>query len=181
MSIVVTEGLLHQRLLDLLLSDVAERYPVQVIAGGSADAARPLARRESLLGQQPVVLAIDAGSVDAGHVGAQQRDLEFYFSWGANGLPLKVVQFVPGIEVIFFQRPQVLERLLGRKLDPALMIAGEVAPRALLERLGHGNLEDRLGELTPADLYQLRGHPAIAAIREFVVANAEPALARRSA
>jgi hypothetical protein len=182
MSVVVTEGAFHRRVLDLLLADLADGYDLRVSAASTADAARPLAKRESVVDRQPVVLAVDAGGVDPDRVAAQQADLEFYFSLHSNGLPVSVVQFVPAIEAIFFERPQVLERLLGRKLDEALMIAGEIAPRAVLERLGyHGTLEDRLDALTYGDLCQLRGHPSIAAIREFVVANAEPTLARRYA
>lgn len=182
MSVIVTEGPFHKRVLNLLLADLMDGYAFRVIASTGADAARPLAKRESVVDRHPVVLAIDAGSVDRQRVAAQQGDLEFYFTLNSVGLPVSVVQFVPTIEGIFFERPQVLERLLGRKLEEPLMIAGEVAPRAVLERLGYyGMLVDRLDDLSYAEICQLRSHPSIAAIRDFVVANAEPALARRSA
>jgi hypothetical protein len=185
MITVVTEGPFHERLLTLLLADVAGRCSVQVIAGGNRDAARPLARQESLQTRQPVAFVIDADTEDAGRVTQQQRDLDYYFAWGGNGQAILVVQFVPSIEIIFFERPRVLERLIGRRLDPAVMVAGEIAPRAVLDRampeLGERKLADRLHELTPDDLRELRTHPAVASIRHFVEAHAEPAPLRRSA
>ena len=115
----------------------------------------------------------------------QQADLEGYFRLTFNGVPLQVVHFVPTVEVIFFERPCVLEHLLGRKLEPAVQVAGEIAPRAVLDRmlpeLAGENLMRRIDELTADDLRELRNHPTVAAIREFVEVNAEPTLLRRSA
>ncbi|HEX9937633.1 MAG TPA: hypothetical protein VGB15_10945, partial [Longimicrobium sp.] len=115
----------------------------------------------------------------------QQRTLEWYFGLPANEQFARVVQFVPTIEAIFFERPRILERLLGRKLEPAVRVAGEIAPRAVLDRIlpevGGENLMRRIDELTGDELRELRSHPTIATIREFVEANAEPTLLRRSA
>lgn len=185
MITVVTEGPFHERLLKLLLADLAAPCGVQVISGGNRDAARPLARQESLQTRQPVVFVIDADTEDAGRVAQQQRDLDYYFSWGGNGQAIRVVQFVPTIEIIFFERPRVLERLIGRRLDQAMMVAGEIAPKAVLDRavpaLGERKLGDRLNELTLDDLHELRTHPTVASIRYFVEAHAGPAPLRRSA
>ncbi len=185
MITIVTESPSHARILRVLLSDVMQQHAVEVIDGGSRDSARPLARAKSILGQRPVLFAIDADTVDANRVAQQKVDLDFYFRLSSNGLPLQVVQFVPAIEAMFFERPRVLERLLGRKPDPAVVVAGEIAPRAVLDRmlpeLGGENLMRRIEEFTNDDLRELRSHPTIAAIREFVEANAEPTLLRRSA
>jgi hypothetical protein len=185
MITIVTESPRHERLLKLLLSDLMHDHPVEVIDDGDRDSARPLARQVSLLSRRPVALVIDADTVDASRVAQQQSELEWYFSLTFNGLPLQVVQFVPTIEAIFFERPRILERLLGRKLEPAVRVAGEIAPRAVLDRmlpeLGGENLMRRIDELTADDLRELRSHPTVAAIREFVAANAEPTLLRRSA
>ena len=181
MITVMTVSAYHERLLSLVLSDVLDGIEARVISQEDEDAARPLARQLLMFKRQPLIFAIDAGTVDGGRVGAHQRELEAYFDWGATGLPFQVVQFVPEIETIFFQRPQVLERLRGRPVPAWLRTAGVGAPRALLVGLHNGRFDQRLEELTYAELCQLRSHPSIAAIREFVVANAEPALARRSA
>lgn len=185
MITVVTESLRHARLLNLLLSDLMQDHAVEVIDDGHPDSARPLARQISLLRQRPVALVIDAGTVDADRVAQQQADLEGYFRLTYNGLPLQVVHFVPTVEVIFFERPCVLERLLGRKLEPAVQVAGEIAPRAVLDRilpeLGGENLMRRIEDLTHNDLRELRSHPTVAMIRRFVEENAEPVPLRRSA
>lgn len=185
MITVVTEGPFHERLLTLLLSDLADAYEVGVIEGGSRDGARPLARQLMILQRHAVVYAIDADTVDRDRASEQQRTLEWYFGLPANEQLARVVQFIPSVEVILFERPRVLERLLGRKPEPAVMVAGEIAPRAVLDRmlpeLGGENLMRRIEELTAHDLRELRSHPAIAAIRRFVKENAEPTLLRRSA
>lgn len=185
MITIVTESPRHERLLNLLLSDLMQDHAVEVIDDRHRDSARPLARQISLLGRRPVALVIDADTVDANHVARQQADLEGYFRLTWNGLPLQVVQFVPAIEVILFERPRVLERLLGRKLEPVVLVAGEIAPRAVLDRIlpevGGENLMRRIEELTGDDLRELRNHPTVAAIRAFVEENAEPTLLRRSA
>ena len=185
MITVVTEGPFHERLLTLLLADLAAGYGVQVIDGGSRDGARPLARQFMILERHAVVYAIDADTVERERLLEQQHTLEWYFGLPANEGCAKVVQFVPTLEVIFFDRPAALERLIGRKLEPVLKIAGEIAPRAVLERgvpeLAERKLVDRLDELTPKDLRALRTHPSIASIREFVQAHAEPEPLRRTA
>lgn len=185
MITIATVSDCHERMLSLLLADLLGGGDVRIIGYDGEDHARPVARQLLMFRGQPVVFAIDAGTVDEQRVAQHQRDLDDYFAWGAGGSPFQVVQFVPTIEVIFFDRPAVLERLIGRKLEPVLKIAGEVAPRAVLERgvpeLVEQKLADRLDELTPKDLRELRKHPAIASIREFVQAHAEPAPLRRSA
>jgi hypothetical protein len=135
MITVVTQSPRHERMLALLLSDLTRHATVEVIDGGSRDSARPLARQVSLLRRRPVVYAIDADTAEPGRVTQQQAELDFYFRLSANGLPLLVMQFVPELEVIFFERPRVLERLLGREPDPAVIVAGEIAPRAVLDRM----------------------------------------------
>jgi len=185
MITVATVSPFHERLLSLLLADVMSGGGVRLLGYDGEDAARPVARQLLMLRRQPVVFAIDSDTVDTGRVAQHQRDLDDYFAWGAGGLPFQVVQFVPTLEVIFFDRPAVLERLIGRKLEPVLKIAGEIAPRAVLERgvpeLAERKLVDRLDQLTPKDLRALRTHPSIAAIREFVQANAESEPLRRTA
>ncbi|HEX9935941.1 MAG TPA: hypothetical protein VGB15_02415, partial [Longimicrobium sp.] len=64
MITVVTEGPFHERLLTLLLSDLADACEVRVIEGGSRDGARPLARQIMILQRHAVVYAIDADTVD---------------------------------------------------------------------------------------------------------------------
>jgi hypothetical protein len=185
MITIVTESPRHERLLNLLLSDLVQDHAVEIIGDRSRDSARPLARQISLLRRRPVALVIDADTVDAKRVAQQQADLEWYFRLSSNGLPLQVVHFVPTVEIIFFERPCVLERLLGRKLEQAVQVAGEIAPRAVLDRmlpeLAGENLLRRIEDLTGDDLRELRSHPTVATIRRFVEENAEPVMLRRSA
>ncbi|HET7231041.1 MAG TPA: hypothetical protein VFJ16_13605 [Longimicrobium sp.] len=181
MVTIFVEGTAEQNLLGRLLADLPAAVNVRVVAAGNADDARPRARKELLFHQRPTLLVIDADSVDADRVEQQQRELEAYLAWGGNGLPYQVVQFVPTMEAVFFDAPDVLEHLVGRKVDELMLAAGEIAPKAVLQRIGVPDVEARLDRLTADDIRKLRGHPAIAAIREFVQAHAEPEPLRRSA
>jgi len=181
MVTVFVEGPVEESLLTQLLADLPAAGRVRIVAAGGRDDARPRARKELLVQQRPVILVIDADSIDRDIIGEQQRDLEDYFAWGAGGVPYRVLQFVPTVEAIFFDRPEVLEHLLGRKPDDIMLAAGEIAPKAVLQRMGITDLRDRVRALSDADLQMLRTHPSIAAIREFVEENTESTLLRKSA
>lgn len=181
MVTIFVEGTAEQNLLGRLIADLPAAANVRLIAAGNADDARPRARKELLFHQRPALLVIDADSVDADRVEQQQRELEAYLAWGGNGVPYEVVQFVPTMEAVFFGAPDVLEHLVGRKVDELMLAAGEVAPRAVLERIGVPDVQACLEKLTEDDIRKLRTHPAIASIREFVQAHAEPEPLRRSA
>ena len=71
MITIVTESPRHERLLNLLLSDLLQDHPVEVIDDGDRDSARPLARQISLQRRCPVALVIDADTVDATRVAQQ--------------------------------------------------------------------------------------------------------------
>lgn len=181
MVTIFVEGPAEQTLLERLLADLPAAANVRVVAAGSADDARPRTRKELLVHQRPALLVIDADSVDSDRVEQQQRELEAYLAWGGNGVPYEVVQFVPTMEALFFDAPDVLEHLVGRKVDELMLAAGEIAPKAVLQRIGVANVQDRFGHLTEDDIRTLRVHPTIAVIREFVQTHAEPEPLRRTA
>src|SRR3954465_848280 len=128
MITVFVEGPSDQVLLSRLVSDLGQEEEIRLVASGGRDAARPLARKQLLVARDPVALVIDSDTTDSMRVAQQQRDLEDYLRWGAQGVGFAVIQFVPEIEVIFFQKPAVLRRALGQELDGSAVIAGKFAP-----------------------------------------------------
>ncbi len=169
--LVLVEGPLDQKILELLLGDLAANHPLRLANAGGHNAARPLARKHMVIHHEPVALVLDADTQDESRVRAQQRELEDYLRWGASGVPFCVLQFVPAIEVIFFECPEPLERILGRRLPEETKVAGRFAPRQLLESLAGSsfqNTSDLLKRLDENDLQKLRSHATIESLREFV-------------
>jgi hypothetical protein len=126
---VVTEGPFDQRLIEVALADLASTGSFGVESYGGRDSGRPVARKHLLRHKDPIVFVIDADTSDPRKVQQQQRDLEDYFAWGGHGLPFRVITFVPEMEIVFFQQTAFLERLLGRSLEPAIKVAGRIAPK----------------------------------------------------
>lgn len=169
---VFVEGVFDQLLIQRLLSDLHKQNGLRIKAAGGRDAARPRARKELLVSRQPVALVLDADTTDPTRVQQQQRDLEDYLSWGAQGLPFRVIQFTPELEVVFFNHPEVLTRIFDRKPDEMVILAGQAAPRHVLTQLLQGHkVPDRIDlikMLTDADLDVLREDRLVAELRSFV-------------
>jgi hypothetical protein len=172
MITVFVEGRSDEVVLSRLLSDLVPEEDIRLVASGGRDAARPLARKQLLVTRNPVALVIDSDTTDSMRVAQQQRDLEDYLRWGAQGVGFAVIQFVPEIEVIFFQGAAVLSRALGRDLDASTVIAGKFAPAAMLKQLmaqaGVDSLASLVARLDESDLAELRTVEPIAALRNFL-------------
>ncbi|MBV9109476.1 MAG: hypothetical protein JO306_08735 [Gemmatimonadetes bacterium] len=184
---IFVESEMHRRIVERLLADLAAEHCFRVEASSDRDQARPSARSAQVLSRQPVALVVDADTTDASRVAGQQRDLEWYYQWGATVAAFAVVQFVPQIEIIFFDRADVLGRALGGAVNEYVIVAGQFAPRAVLERLladsQIGDIAALVDSLSEHDVDAFREHPTVAALRSFVTTaeQAEPARVSRSA
>lgn len=167
MTTVFVEGVSEQKLLERLLADLVPAYRFKVIRANGRDAARPLARKHLLTRREPVVLVLDAGTTDEQRVAQQQRDLEDYMRWGGIQMPYAVLQFVPEAEVVFFENPVVLQRLVDRQLPLEVVEAGRSAPRKMLGSLDQSTLR-LLNQLRDEDLNALRNNEVVKTIRGFI-------------
>ncbi|HEX6747906.1 MAG TPA: hypothetical protein VF092_11500 [Longimicrobium sp.] len=169
MITIFAESITDRRLLERLLADLGPGCAFRVIHADGRDAARPLARTHLAIAHQPVALVMDAETTDTARIMQLQRDLEDYFLWVSQGVPFRVVQFIPEVEVVFFHHPEVLRRFLGDRLDKHAVVAGRFAPRAVLEELLQGSsLTELIERLTEEDLEELRKHETVAELRSFV-------------
>jgi hypothetical protein len=172
MTGIFVESEMHARIVERLLADLAAEHCFWVEPSSSRDSARPSARAAQVLSRQPVAFVADADTTDGARVSSQQRDLEWYFGWGAAAAPFVVVQFVPQIEIVFFAHPGVLAHALGDEVNEYALDAGQFAPRAVLERLladtDVGSIAALVDRLSERDLAELRSHPSVAALRAFV-------------
>ncbi|MBB4637988.1 hypothetical protein [Longimicrobium terrae] len=173
---VVVGGEAEHRLVQALLADLMEEHGVSVRSGSSADDARPFARQIMIEHPRPVAFVINADSTNPQRVRETQSGLKSYFRPWAR-CPFLVMQFEPEAETIYFERPAILERLLGRALDPVVVAAGRAAPKRVLEVLAGSEARHLVDRLTEDDLRELRATAAITRLRNFVRTSALAAAA----
>lgn len=172
MIYIVTEGPFDQKLVEVVLRDLYAPGLFVIKAYMGKNNGRPSARKHLLQHKSPVSFVIDADTSNPDKAKQEQEDLEYYFGLGGHGLPFQVITFVPTMEVVFFEKPVVIERLLGRSLDEATKIAGRVAPKEILEslfpELKLKTRTDIIERLTEEDLREIRSQKQMAAIRHFI-------------
>ncbi len=170
MTHIVVEGAFDADLIHKLLVDCKGRFSIVVAHGKNA--ARPIARKILLQRREPTALIVDADTTEPQEVRQQVRELHDYFGAAADKVGLTVIAMVPEMEVIFFDRPTALANHAGRPLDPALVAAGRVAPKAVLDQVLRNSPDhDRtgfIGRLTGAELVDLASHPQVQELRRFV-------------
>ena len=166
---IFVEGPTDAALVGRLLADLEPKAQFRIIVAGDRNAARPLARLQLVTRHEPVILIIDSDTTDEESARAQQNDPNDYLAWGASTTPYKVVQFIPEIEVVFFDDPSVLRAIVGREVDPHIRAAGIQAPRRILEMLTQGRDRQRIIDaLDDDEIETLRKQPIIADLREFL-------------
>lgn len=170
MITIFVEGPTDELLLSRLLDDLGGL--LRIVVTGGRDAARPLARKQLLVAKEPVALVIDSDTTDPMRIAQQQRDLEDYLRFGAQGVPFAVIQFVPEAEGILFQNPAVLRNALGREPDESALVAGKFAPRAMVKQLmarnGNDDFASVVARLGEADLREIRRLEPVATLRKFI-------------
>jgi len=166
---VYVEGDTDKSLLEILLEDLRQTRNFNIIACGSRDAARPIARKQLIGTHQPVALVVDADTTDVHRAQSDTRDLLDYLHWGAGSTPFAVMQFVPEIESVFFDCPETLRSLVGHTVDDSWLSVGKNAPKVVLQSLTkHPNSEHWISKLNLSDIDLLRKHPVVAKLREFL-------------
>ncbi|WP_153115142.1 hypothetical protein [Rhodocyclus tenuis] len=165
---IYVDGETDSRLVQLLLDDL-RTVSYQIIVANGRNAIRPRARKALLMKRVPVALIVDADTTDEHQAAMQQRELDDYLAWGSNHSEYKVIQFIPEIEVLFFEAPKTLALLTGREISAEMQAAGKAAPRKVLSTLL--NIRDRaklFSCLSQANLEELRAHPKISELRSFI-------------
>jgi hypothetical protein len=130
-----------------------------------------MARTAQLTSDDAVILVTNAATTDHEAALARKQELTDYLAWGARNRSFLLVQFVPEIDVVFFDIPGLLERVVGSSLDPLLLRLGRKAPRDALAVLNIPTYKLLL-KLDQEALLQLRAHPLLTEIRHFILINA---------
>jgi len=132
---IIVEGVTDKELLEKLLSDLPSHLKPRIEAANGKDAARPFVRKCLLRGTEPTIFVFDTDTTNDSKILEQVRAYQHYFGWGSPRVPFEMFPMVPALEVVFFDRPSVLERRIGTTLEPSIKRAGAHAPKEVLEEL----------------------------------------------
>ncbi|MCE7982844.1 MAG: hypothetical protein DYG89_16805 [Caldilinea sp. CFX5] len=167
---IVVEGNRDALILSTLLADCKNVNLRFRIAEGK-NAAHSLARTLQVQFHEPVALILDADTNDAAAVEEQQVAYTAYLRFTSQGVPFTVFLMVPTIEIIFFNAPEILEKLLGKKLTERDLAVSEYAPRLILDNYLQAsgiNMENFIARLQEQHLQILRNVEPILALRRFL-------------
>jgi hypothetical protein len=137
---VVVEGPMDAHLIRAILGkDLTEK--LRFFAAGGGVSLATLARNILVHEGGPVLLVMDSNTRNQ-HLVDEQKSMAFIATSGVAPptLPrlnewVKVFAFVPEIEVMFFEAPQSLEVILGKKVPEEKIQEGLLAPKATLVKL----------------------------------------------
>lgn len=173
MTHIVVEGQTDAMLLEILLEDVKTKFDIVVAHG--RDAARPIARKILTKLQEPTALVFDADTTDLYYVEEELLSLKDYFSWRAFEIGLLLVPLIPTIEVIFFDRPKMLENRLQHTLKFEVEVAAKIAPKQILDRLikelGYADPVSFIKSIDKSEARDLAKQKDIASLRRFIKGN----------
>jgi hypothetical protein len=146
----------------------AARLPnVYVVRGGISTLSLTAARTLHATREQPVILLLDAKTVDEESIDERQAETGWFLrSVGSPLVRAELVFAVPELEVVLFHDPEVLERLLGIEIPESARIEARFIPKKvlaqLLEQSGRFAGELELVEaLDDAAAQRLAQHPLI--------------------
>lgn len=168
--LVVTEGASDAAVLKVLLRTLP--VPSEVVSANGRSSALSLARTLAGIRQTPTVLVIDADSTDPEAVEERRRFLRESLSQVAPPEMWRVIILVPELEIVFFDAPEVLAKLIGRKPTPSQLRDARYRPKEVLVSLFGlqppyvKRIERILRGLDPSQLWR---NPALAELKSFVL------------
>ncbi|HEX2205421.1 MAG TPA: hypothetical protein VHG91_19075 [Longimicrobium sp.] len=121
----------------------------------------------------PVIVLLDARSVDEASIREQQREDEFFLCDVGPPLPAALVLAVPAAEVVLFHDVSALERLLAAPISERSRIEARFIPaQVLAERLRasgrFGSDVELVRALDAATAKRLSAHPLIQTLERHV-------------
>jgi hypothetical protein len=109
-----------------------------VPAGGSAGIPS-LARTVLVRRKKPVVVIMDADSLDPDSVEERKESTAELIQAADASVPVKVIAVVPEIEAWFFAAPEAIARILGEPVPSELVSRGKRDPKGVLHHLAEKN------------------------------------------
>lgn len=142
----------------LLPAEIQPEITIVTVGGRSNMSSK--ARSLMVLKRKPVALVVDTDVMEKDAVAQRTEALEELVRSATAGVPYKIIFAAPEIEAWFFDVPEALERLSGKKLSPEQRELAEVRPKEILAKLFNGqgplSVEQLTGQLTEAEIQTLR-------------------------
>lgn len=105
---------------------------VEIVVAGEGSAVLSLARSFLVKRRVPAVVFQDADTVNPDLLRERRVGAEELIHAAAGTIPAKVILAVPELESYFFHAPELIERVMGRKLPPELIYLGKRDPIGVL-------------------------------------------------
>jgi hypothetical protein len=158
---VLTEGNFGGMLLAKLIAEEQGRSEVEIKVLGGKSSLYSVAR--TLLGVRgiPVAVVFDADTPEPDAALERQREAEEVIGDVAGRIPFRVLVAVPVLEVLFFQRPELVRRVFGEAVTEHVMELAELSPRRALRKLA----PDKPFENVRIDLLRAMDHSDVQALR----------------
>jgi len=185
--VVVVEGRFDMDFLRILIEDLRGRQYVRWVVANGKDAARQLARRYILDGVGAILLVVDADVVSDEMIDAQKSDIDAYLRWSGGEYPSAAVLFKPEIEEVFFSSKEFVSRVFKNEELDVVKKMSPLSPRETLKLFAvfdfNSNFEKFSSErllfpgtrremfLTKNEIKEMRKHPGIVQIRNFIKNN----------
>jgi hypothetical protein len=182
---VVTEGSFDAELLLRVLPKHLQE-DVLFVDGGGLSGAKSLARSLLVRRRTPVALVMDADTVSPELIQERRQSAEELIGGVAANVPNKVVVAIPTLEVVLFQEPAVLEKLLGQPIPETIRVIARYDPREALDQLlaqskAFPDREKLLDALSPQDTEVLQKAAPIQELTRFLETAREWAANGRAA
>jgi hypothetical protein len=157
---------------ELLLSGV------EIFPGGGISSLTSLARSLMVRRQVPIGIVVDNDTLKSFQ--EHTKEIEENVKSVAIDAPVKVWEFMPAIEILFFQDIDLLSRLLGYKPSKEDLDLAVSQPKKVLEQLiarseAIGNQTQFIDQLAHEDLRIIQGTPIIQELMDFLQAIRQPA------
>ncbi|MEY3302991.1 MAG: hypothetical protein ACK5RE_04970 [Pseudanabaena sp.] len=175
---IICEGTADKQLLKTVLP-AASLNQVEIVVGGGISSVKSIARSLVVRRQTPVVIVVDSDSIVPELVQMRIREITEIVESVSVNTPVKVMLFVPEIEVLLFQDLHLLTRLLGYSPSQADLNLAVVQPRKVLEKLltqseKVHSLNEILDLLANENINNLRDFPTIQELIKFLQSVREP-------
>ena len=175
---IICEGLSDTQILQSILPKQLLKE-VEVVAAGGISSVKSLARSLVVRRQVPVAIVVDADSTVPELVQMQTNSITQIVESVSVNTPVKVILFVPEMEAIFFQDPQLLSRLLGYspsqdELTLAISQPAKVLKQLITKSEKVNDLTQFINKLSDENIDTLRNTSAIQELIYFLQAVCEP-------
>jgi predicted ATP-dependent endonuclease of OLD family len=145
----------------------------EIVPAGGSSGIPSLARTVLVRRKKPVVVVMDADSIDPDLIEERRESTEDLIRAADASVPLKVVTVVPEIEAWLFAAPEVIVRALGVSVSNELVQLGRRDPRGVLEQLAEKNQRkwdsmQAIGLLDAQDIDKIRALPEVSELSAFL-------------